>query len=203
MMAVRRAGGWFLGLGLVLLGVACQPAPSGPAAEGTPFPPLTVRGRDGAPVPWPLPPGRLRVVNVWAVWCPPCRKEMPDLQRLDAALRDEGIVVTTLAVEDDPFLVEEFRRRYRLRLPVALIDQRRAETRLGVYDYPLTLLVDAGGVIRMRLHGALDWNHPGMRALLRDLAAGRSVSAQRREAVIAEARSRFVQQALQRQEEGA
>lgn len=188
----RRLWPAVIGAWLALLAVACQRPPAGPAAEGTAFPPLIVRGAQGQPVPWPLPPARLRLVNVWAVWCPPCRQEMPDLQQLADTLGREGIVVTTLAVEEDPFLVKEFLRRHRLRLPVALIDQRRAELRLGVHDYPLTLLVDGEGVIRLRLHGALDWQDPGMRALLRDLAAGRRVSAERRERIIAEARRRFL-----------
>ncbi len=196
---MRRAvrPGTVVWLGLALLVAACSPSPSDPAAEGTAFPPLTVRGGEGQPVPWPLPPARLRVVNVWAVWCPPCRREMPDLQQMAETLGKEGIVVTTLAVEEDPFLVQAFLRRHRLRLPVALIDRRHAEIRLGVYDYPLTLLVDGEGVIRLRLHGALDWGDPGMRALLRDLAAGRPVSAARRKQVIAEARRRFLRRGRQ------
>ncbi len=195
---MRRAvrAGSLVWLGLALLVAACSRPPPGPAAEGMIFPPLTVRGDEGQPVPWPLPPARLRVVNVWAVWCPPCRREMPDLQYLADTLREEGIVVTTLAVEEDPHLVTEFLRRYRLRLPVALIDPHRAEARLGAYEYPLTLLVDAQGVIRLRLHGALDWRHPGMLALLRDLAADRRVSAERRKRIIAEARSRFLRQGV-------
>ncbi len=186
---------WLL---LLVAGIAaCTPAPSGPAAEGSAFPPVNVRGEGGAEQPWALPPGRLRVVNVWAVWCPPCRKEMPDLQRLAGRLAGEGIVVTTLVVETDPFLVEEFVRRYRLTLPVAMIAPRSAENRLGVFDYPLTLLVDGEGRIRMRLHGALDWEHPQVIAMLRDLAAGETVSAAQREAVLAAARSSFVRKALE------
>ncbi len=193
----RRAG---LLIALALLALGCQQAGPGPAAEDTPFPSIDVRDAHDRPQPWTLPPGRLRVVNVWAVWCPPCRKEMPDLQRLDQRLRGEGIVVTTLVVEEDPRLVEEFLRRYGLSLPVARIDRTAVENRLGVYDYPLTLLVDAGGTIRLRLRGALDWTHPQIIAMLRDLAAGRRVEPARREQIIAAARSRFVQKMLKARE---
>ena len=125
---------------------------------------------------------------------------MPDLQRLDQRLRGEGIVVTTLVMEDDPRLVDEFRRRYRLSLPVARIDRTAVENRLGAYDYPLTLVVDAEGTIRLRLHGALDWTHPQVIEMLRDLAAGRRVDPARREQIIAAARSSFVQKMLKARE---
>ncbi len=190
---------WLLAA-LVLLAAGCQRAAPGPAAEGTSFPPVNVRDAHDRPQPWTLPPGRLRVVNIWAVWCPPCRKEMPDLQRLDQRLRGEGIVVTTLVMEDDPRLVDEFRRRYRLSLPVARIDRTAVENRLGAYDYPLTLVVDAEGTIRLRLHGALDWSHPQVIEMLRDLAAGRRVDPARREQIIAAARSSFVQKMLKARE---
>ncbi len=185
---------------LALLVGACQRAAPDPAAEGTPFPSLTVRDSQGQPQPWMLPPGRLRLVNVWAVWCPPCRKEMPDLQQLASRLRAEGIVVTTLVMEDDPLLVDEFRRRYHLSLPVAMLDRGAVQNRLGAFDYPLTLLVDGGGVIRMRIHGALDWTDPQVIGMLRELAAGRTIDPARRKRIVHAARSRFVLKMLEAEE---
>ena len=61
--------------------------------------------------------GRVVVLNLWATWCPPCREELPTLNRLQAAYRDRGVVVITLS--DEPadqlaaFLAEQFERRVR------------------------------------------------------------------------------------------
>lgn len=48
--------------------------------------------------------GKVVLVNVWATWCPPCRKELPDLDRLQATYADRGLVVLTVSTEERDLL---------------------------------------------------------------------------------------------------
>src|SRR5262249_17566072 len=44
--------------------------------------------------------GKVALVNFWATWCPPCRKEMPDLEALDKRFKDQGLVILAISDED-------------------------------------------------------------------------------------------------------
>ncbi len=74
-----------------------------------------------------------------------------------------------LAVEKDPYLLDEFLRQYRIHFPVMRIAREEAETRLGLREYPLTLLIGSDGRILARLTGAFDWDNPDIKKLLRRL----------------------------------
>ena len=51
------------------------------------------------------------LVNFWATWCPPCRKEIPDLEKLYSHFKDQGFVVLAISEEDEskvaPFIAQE------------------------------------------------------------------------------------------------
>jgi thiol-disulfide isomerase/thioredoxin len=88
--------------------------------------------------------GKVVLVNLWATWCPPCRKEMPALDRLQSAYRDRGLVVVNLSNED-----EETLRKFAAEHPMGTLYVRADE--LGWLDAegrPLTFVIDRQGVIR-------------------------------------------------------
>ena len=99
------------------------------------------------------------LVNVWAVWCPPCRAEMPALQRLAQRVKGNNINIITLVVEKDSNLVKEFLIKYKIQLPVFLLNKYDAENYLGLVSYPLTFLVDKQGKILARLNGSFEWDN--------------------------------------------
>jgi thiol-disulfide isomerase/thioredoxin len=111
--------------------------------------------------------GRPLVLNIWATWCPPCRSEMPSLQRLADRLEADGIGVAALSVDEDANLVREFVLKYGIRFPVAIATTpSQAMSALGAVALPLTLYVDAEGRIIERVIGQRDWADE---ALARDI----------------------------------
>ncbi len=99
----------------------------------------------GAPVPLARFAGEVLVVNLWATWCLPCRREMPSLARLAAALDGAGVRVLPLAFEPKgPAGVRRFYREIGVNsLPVLLGDGQNLKSVLGIERLPTTLMLDA------------------------------------------------------------
>ncbi|HEX5741960.1 MAG TPA: TlpA disulfide reductase family protein [Pilimelia sp.] len=86
------------------------------------------------------------VVNLWATWCPPCRAELPVLQRF--ADRTPGVHVVGVVTEDRPDWAADLGRELGLRFP-QLVDSGGALRRaVGAPGLPATVLLDAGGAVR-------------------------------------------------------
>lgn len=101
------------------------------------------------------------VVNVWATWCEPCRREMASLERAHAALAARGIRVVGVNVDEDVLLAREFLRRAGLTF-ANLSDPRQAlaRERLGVKRLPTTMAIGNDGRVRWREESARDWSEP-------------------------------------------
>ncbi|MDE2407396.1 MAG: TlpA family protein disulfide reductase [Xanthomonadaceae bacterium] len=110
---------------------------------------MTLPDLDGKPVAIPAVwAGRITLVNLWATWCAPCLKEMPDLQAFAAAQGDAGVQVVGIAL-DDAAAVAAFLRRHGITYPV-LVDAAGpadAGVRLGnpTGVLPYSVLVSADG----------------------------------------------------------
>ena len=159
-----------LGVSLFVFLAALLAIPAGPsgAAEevelvswsGGPTPPLTLKDLDGRTYDLAQERDKVLVINFWATWCPPCRDELPSLERLREALRGRPIEVLTVNVAEGETRVKRFLADIALRLPVLL--DRNAETQRAwkVRGLPATFILDGEGAIRFWYLGELDWSQP-------------------------------------------
>lgn len=93
-----------------------------PAAQDFgPAKPLAGPGLDGKPVSLADFRGRVVLVNVWATWCPFCRREIPRLNELYKELGPQGLVVLGAATDNDPASVAPYARAQGIAYPVLLI----------------------------------------------------------------------------------
>jgi thiol-disulfide isomerase/thioredoxin len=115
--------------------------------------------------------GRVVMLNFWATWCPPCRREMPSMQRLYAKYRDRGLVVVAVNQWEDEELVSEFIRHLSLApaFPILLDRENRVAETYGVQGLPTTYLLDRDGNIRFVAIGGREFDHPEVEALLEGL----------------------------------
>lgn len=98
------------------------------------------------------------LLNFWATWCEPCRREMPALEGLHTTLRAKGLVVVGVSVDQDTNLVREFLMRQRVTFAVLLDPlQSLSKSGLNVTSFPTTLLVTRGGHVVDRIVGAQEW----------------------------------------------
>ena len=115
--------------------------------------------------------GRTVLLNVWATWCPPCVKEMPMLDALQAELGGEDFHVVALSIDRaGPDAVREFYDRTGVEnLPLYIDESSRASAALGAFGLPATLLLDPQGREIGRLIGPAEWDAPEMVAFLRGI----------------------------------
>ncbi len=122
--------------------------------------------------------GRVVLINLWATWCPPCREEMPSMQRMYDRLK--GPDFELLAVSEDEGgkdLVEPFVRDMKLTFPVLLDPEHEVGDRYGVWGYPETFVLDRSGRVVERVIGPRDWDAPAERAKLQALISSGQASA--------------------------
>lgn len=117
---------------------------------------------------------RVRIVNLWARWCAPCRRELPSLQRLAQQLDPARFELLTVALDDDAFALREYARDLRLTLPILPARQADLPALLRARTLPQTLALGPDGSLLARVAGARDWDAPGAAAPLLDSAKGLS-----------------------------
>ncbi len=112
--------------------------------------------------------GRYVLLNVWATWCPPCVKEMPALDRLQALKGNAQFEVVALSVDRKGMqLVRDFYQRVGLRsLGIYLDQDGRSMSSLRITGLPTTLLVDPSGREIARWAGMREWDSP---EIIRDI----------------------------------
>jgi thiol-disulfide isomerase/thioredoxin len=113
--------------------------------------------------------GKVVLLNIWATWCVPCRKEMPALDRLQAQLGGGDFIVLPLSIDRAGLpAVKRFYEELGLQKLGIYVDSSGAASRaLGAPGVPTTLLIDQNGREVARKMGAAEWDGPDMVALIR------------------------------------
>jgi thiol-disulfide isomerase/thioredoxin len=88
--------------------------------------------------------GKVVLVNFWATWCPPCRKEMPDLETLYQRFKDQGLVVLAIS-DEDANKVKPFLATRKVSYPVLLDTGRKVNALLHIEGIPKSFVYDRQG----------------------------------------------------------
>ena len=118
--------------------------------------------------------GRVVVVNLWAMWCAPCRTEMPTLAALQRAYPEDQVLVLPVNVDTGDEAVADAVSFLELHEPLPFYSDRSFRLPFvfpGAGKMPQTILLDRQGRVRAWLAGEADWNSPEARALVDALVA--------------------------------
>lgn len=144
---------------------------------GNPFPPITLTRLDGGTRAIDDYQGKLVVLNVWATWCGPCRRELPSLQRLSDTLDSSRFAVVALSVDSEVHVVREYLLEREITLTSYIDrDQRLANDIFGVRVYPATFVIAPDGRLLAQIAGERQWDTPQTIAALRDAHAGKPLN---------------------------
>ncbi|GIK28537.1 MAG: TlpA family protein disulfide reductase [Chloroflexi bacterium] len=169
-------------IGAVAMLLTNTPPSTAPAGDATPFvgrvgsldqplPEFELVDLDGQPVDLAAYAGRPVFVNFWGTWCPPCVRELPEMQAFAAAQGPDGAVVIASNNTESPDVIRAYFADNALDLPdiVFVQDNDSAMYRwFGIYQMPTTFLVDAEQIVRSVKYGPFD--QAGMTAYLNELA---------------------------------
>lgn len=115
--------------------------------------------------------GKVVLLNIWATWCPPCRKEMPTMETLYKKMKDTDFVMLAVSQDvDGKNAVAPYLKERGLTFPVLLDVDGEVGRKYGVTGYPETYIIDRQGHIVHHHIGYNDWSLPEVEASLRRLA---------------------------------
>jgi thiol-disulfide isomerase/thioredoxin len=143
--------------------------------RATALPPLEMETEAGDTVTLDAFAGRIVVLNLWATWCAPCKREMPTLAALQAAFDPDEVRVVALAIDRADFdALRAFLGEADAGNLELLRDADGAAARaLEAPGLPVTLIVDADGHERFRHAGYADWSTAEVKQAIGELAAAR------------------------------
>ena len=142
---------------------ACRKGEPAGLVQGDHFPDIVLPALDGhiaAPATYQDVP---LVVNFWATWCEPCRREMPSLEKLGTLFHPKDLLVIGISVDSDRNLAREFSLRYKLTIPMLSdSDQALSSGILRIPAFPITYLLRRNRTIARIIVGARNWADTGI-----------------------------------------
>ena len=139
------------------------------AAAPKPLPDLEIQSADDKPIKLSDLHGKVLLLNFWATWCAPCVKEMPSLDRLQAALPRDKYLVVPLSIDGPsrPKVAPFYKDQKLANLGIYFDKGRKTMQGLDVTLLPTSILVDAKGSELGRIEGDADWDMPESIALMK------------------------------------
>lgn len=167
---------WFTLALLLFLGL--RPG-DGAAAEigiGDQAPDFTLTDLSGQPLTLSDLRGRYVVLNFWATWCPPCRKEMPVLQQVHARYQEQGVVVVGVNLDESPLTIRAFTEPLGVTFPIVIDKGNKVTQAYGFLPLPTTYFIGPDGQVRLVQYGEVTEEQADalISQLLADQAPGRA-----------------------------
>lgn len=144
------------------LALAAFAASADEMPSSAPFFAATLNGADDKPLAMETLRGKPLIVNFWARWCGPCRKEIPDLAEMHARYQGKGLVVVGVAIEEsnNRDSVRDFAKAYEMNYTLVLAGVQRGVELMQVLGnpksgLPFTLVIDRNGKVVAKKLGAM------------------------------------------------
>lgn len=122
-------------------------------------PDFTLNALDGKKVSLKDFKGKVVFLNIWAVWCPPCRMEMSSIEALHKSFKDKGLVVIAVNSEESEKKVSKFIKKKGYTFLVLLdADGSVTKDSYRTSGLPTTFLIDRQGMVVGKAEGAREWD---------------------------------------------
>ena len=114
--------------------------------------------------------GKVVLVNIWATWCPPCRQEMPSMQRLYQKFRGENFEILAVSIDSEGSkAVAPFMRKMNLTFPALLDPGETVKPLYGITGVPESFIIDKKGILVEKIIGPINWANQEVFLFFKDL----------------------------------
>ncbi|MCD6396072.1 MAG: TlpA family protein disulfide reductase [Spirochaetaceae bacterium] len=117
--------------------------------------------------------GKVVLLNLWATWCPPCRAEMPSLEKLHQSLKDSNFTILAVGTPTPPRETREkiisFVSDNGYTFPVMIDESQAIASQYGSGSIPTSWIIGADGKVVARYVGGMDWNSDLMLEVFKEL----------------------------------
>ena len=129
--------------------------------QGLPAPNFTLKGLDGKPVSLTDFKGKVVFLNIWATWCPPCKDEMPSMEKLYQGLKGKDFEILAVSIDSSGAkAVTPFMKEYKLTFPALLDPEERIKSLYGTTGVPESFIINKQGIVEKVVIGPMDWATP-------------------------------------------
>jgi peroxiredoxin len=132
-------------------------------------PDFALKGEDGKTYRLADYRGKVVVLNFWATWCPPCRYEMPSMERAYRKVKGEEIAILAVNVGEDEATVFAFTGQYPVSFPLPLDMDGSVVAKYPVIGLPTTFIIDPRGQVTHRAIGGREWDDDRLLDRLRQM----------------------------------
>ena len=152
-----------LAFALMLALPAVQAAELKPMTPRAAFSPLALRDLDGKTHTLADYKGKVVLINFWASWCPPCRAEMPSIQRLKQRMAGKPFVILAVDMAESENQIRAFLKQMKTaKIDFTILRDTNGKTLKAwkVFVFPTSFVLDANGQLRYSLLGSTEWDAP-------------------------------------------
>jgi len=135
------------------------------------LPVFAVPALAGATLNTPELAGTVTLLNFWATWCPPCKKEMPSIERLSAQMKGTDFRIVAISTAEKRETVESFIKQNKYTFPIYLDENGSIGASFASQGIPTTYVLDKKGMIIAGIVGSREYDDPALVSLLKRLAA--------------------------------
>lgn len=161
---MRRLGVWVFGLWMLAMALAWGADSMGQRMtslpDRPPAPEIDLVDLEGQRHTLARHRGKVLIVNFWATWCPPCREEMPSMERAWQALKGEEVLLLAINVGETEDQVWTFTSNFPVSFPLLLDQDSKTIEAWPVRGLPTTFVVDPQGRLVYRAIGGRAWDGP-------------------------------------------
>jgi thiol-disulfide isomerase/thioredoxin len=149
-----------------------EPQTLTPMSENIRAPEFELQGPAGEPQRLLDHRGKPVILNFWATWCPPCRAEMPSMQRAHDTVANEGISVIAVNVGEDAETIARFLSETDVDFPIPMDLDSEVVQSYPVKGLPTTFVIDPEGRFAFSATGEREWDDPALLDQVRALKTG-------------------------------
>lgn len=114
--------------------------------------------------------GTITLLNFWATWCPPCKREMPSIENLYAATQDTNFRIVAVSVGETRSTVDNFIKKEKYSFPIYLDEKGILGGTMATQGIPTTYIVNKQGYIIAGTVGGRDYDDPAFISFIKELA---------------------------------